>query len=168
MNLNKVFLIGNLTSDPEVRTTPSGQMVCNFRIATNRIWNDKNTGQQQQKTEYHNIVAWRRLAEITSQFLNKGGLVFIEGRLETRNWQDQNGNKRYRTEIVAERMQLGPRGFAKNSGAQPLIEETPTIQQEEIPIIEENPSETKSESGNQNPNPDPPESDEIDVKEIPF
>ena len=165
MNLNKVFLIGNLTSDPEARTTPSGQMVCSFRIATNRIWNDRNTGQQQQKTEYHNIVAWRRLAEIASQFLNKGSLVFIEGRLETRNWQDQTGSKRYRTEIVAERMQLGPRSFAKSgSPSAPLSEEeTAPNRQEEIPIIEEDPD----------PQPEPsetiePETEEIDVKKIPF
>lgn len=160
MNLNKVFLIGNLTSDPEVRTTPSGQMVCNFRMATNRIWNDKNTGQQQQKTEYHSVVAWRRLAEIASQFLNKGGLVFIEGRLETRTWQDQNGNKRYRTEIIAERMQLGPRSFPKPASTPSLIEEeTAPAQQEEIPIIEEEPELKPTETT---------ETEEIDVKKIPF
>ena len=189
MNLNKVFVIGNLTSDPELRTTPSGQSVCNFRMATNRIWNDRDSGQQQQKTEYHSIVAWRRLAEIAGQFLNKGSLVLIEGRLETRNWQDPTGNKRYRTEIIAERMQLGPRGFSKQ-GFKPF---TPTpssekektssgAQEEEIPIIEEDAGpvneEEKKDSSEQNPqNPqvqekkkiiEPPEPDEIDVKEIPF
>ncbi len=183
MNLNKVFIIGNLTSDPELRTTPSGQSVCNFRMATNRIWNDRDTGQQQQKTEYHSIVAWRRLAEIASQFLNKGSLVLIEGRLETRNWQDPAGNKRYRTEIIAERMQLGPKGFSKqgfkSSAPAPEEEQKPSEAQEEIPIIEEDAGlaneEKNKDSSNQNSQEqekkkiiEPPEPDEIDVKEIPF
>lgn len=172
MNLNKVFLIGNLTSDPELRTTPSGQSVCSFRIATNRIWNDRQSGQQQQKTEYHNIVAWRRLAEIVSQFLRKGSLVLIEGRLETKDWQDQAGNRRFRTEIIAERMQLGPKSgggrvssFAATS-AEEEKKQTQNQNQEEIPIIEEDaPIENKNEEGNPA---DPPEPDEIDVKDIPF
>lgn len=175
MNLNKVFLIGNLTSDPELRSTPSGQSVCNFSIATNRIWNDRQTGQQQQKTEYHNIVTWRRLAEIASQFLNKGSLVLIEGRLETRNWQDQAGNRRYKTEIIAERMQLGPRGnFSKSFKSNtPLVEEEPkpVQNQEEIPIIEETTPptiENSTEIKEEKQTIDPPEPDEIDVKEIPF
>ena len=168
MNLNKVFLIGNLTSDPELRNTPSGQPVCSFRIATNRIWNDRSSGQQQQKTEYHNIVAWRRLAEIASQFLNKGGLVFIEGRLETKSWQDPSGNKRYRTEILAERMQLGPRGFAKSSSS--FFPEEKSNPQEEIPIIEEDaaPSQQPNSKESKETVDEPPEPDEIDVKEIPF
>ncbi|MGB2762576.1 MAG: single-stranded DNA-binding protein [Minisyncoccales bacterium] len=171
MNLNKVFLVGNLTSDPELRSTPSGQPVCNFRIATNRIWNDKATGQQQQKTEYHSIVAWRRLAEIASQFLSKGGLVLIEGRLETRNWQDSAGNKRYRTEIIAERMQLGPKGFSKSfNQAAPSIEEEQKhsqSQEAEIPIIEED-AEPIKKVDETKPKMEPSEPDEIDVKEIPF
>jgi single-strand DNA-binding protein len=152
MNLNKVFLIGNLTADPELRNTPSGQPVCNFSIATNRIWNDKNTGQQQKKTEFHNIVAWRRLAEIVSQFLKKGGLVYVEGRLETRSWDDQSsGNKRYKTEIIAERIQLGPRTSGSGGGGFNSAPPTPNpssfasspkpqhqeIVKEEIPIIQE-------------------------------
>lgn len=188
MNLNKVFLIGNLTSDPELRTTPSGQSVCNFRMATNRIWNDRDSGQQQKKTEYHSIVAWRRLAEIASQFLSKGSLVLIEGRLETRNWQDPAGNKRYRTEIITERMQLGPKGFSKQgfkpsaSAPSPEEEQKPSEAQEEIPIIEEDagPINEKENKGSSDQNPqdiqeqekkkiiEPPEPDEIDVKEIPF
>lgn len=147
MNLNKVILIGNLTADPELRNTPSGQPVCNFRMATNRIWNDKQSGQQQKETEYHTIVAWGRLAEIASRYLNKGALAMIEGRLRTRSWQDPSGNKKFRTEIVAERLQLGPRiGREK-----PVISSasTPEKKEEEIPIIEE-------------------DEKEIDVKDIPL
>lgn len=150
MNLNKAIIIGNLVSDPELRSTPSGQQVCNFRIATNRIWTDKNSGQQQKKTEYHSIVAWRRLAEIASQFLKKGSLVLIEGRLETRSWQDSSGNKRFRTEIIAERMQLGPKRAEKVIPDQEKNEKEQNLSgQEEIPIIEEG-------------------EEEIDVKDIPF
>ena len=138
MNLNKAFLIGNLTADPELRNTPSGDPVCNFGIATNRIWTDKNTGQKQQKVEFHNIVAWRRLAEIVSQFLNKGSLVLIEGRIETRSWEDASGNKRYKTEIIAENLQLGPK--RTNQPISPAFSsetKKTEIPKEEIPIIEE-------------------------------
>jgi single-strand DNA-binding protein len=131
MNLNKVILIGNLTSDPELRSTPSGQPVCNFRMATNRVWTDRTSNQRQQETEFHTIVAWGRLAEIASQFLTKGSLAMIEGRLRTRSWQDSAGNKRFRTEIVAQTLQLGPRG-AKTS---PLPDKEQP--KEDIPIIEE-------------------------------
>src|SRR6056297_3025356 len=109
MNFNKVILAGNLTSDPEMRKTPSGQPVCNFSLATNRYWTDQESGEKKQKTEYHDIVAWRRLAEIASQYLSKGSLVLIEGRLQTRSWEDSNDNTRSKTEIVARRMQMGPR-----------------------------------------------------------
>src|SRR3989338_690208 len=110
MNLNKVLLIGNLTRDPEVRTTPGGQAVASFGMATNRIWNNQQTGQREQRTEFHNIVCWRRLAEIAGQYLKKGGSVYIEGRIETRSWDDpKTGEKRYRTEIIAENLQMGPR-----------------------------------------------------------
>ena len=109
MNLNKVIIIGNLTADPELRSTPSGQAVGNFRMATNRIWVDKNTHQKQQEAEYHTVVVWGKLAEIASRFLTKGSLAMVEGRLRTRSWQDSSGNKRFRTEIVAQTLQLGPR-----------------------------------------------------------
>ncbi|GBD34100.1 Single-stranded DNA-binding protein [bacterium HR34] len=136
MNLNKVFLIGNLVADPELRTTPSGQKVCSIRIATNRIWNDKS-GNQQKETEFHNVILWNRLAEIASQYLKKGSMVFIEGRIRTRNWEDGNGVKRYFTEIIAESMQLGP----KSQGQQQNVSEDNFINQEgaeeEIPVIEE-------------------------------
>lgn len=121
MNLNKVFILGNLTRDPELRQTPSGQNVATLGVATNRIWTDRD-GNKQTQVEFHNVVLWGRLAEIAKEYLNKGRLVFVEGRLVTRSWQDQQGQKKYRTEIVAENMQLGPR-FAQNSGAnQPRTE----------------------------------------------
>jgi len=161
MNLNKAIIVGNLTADPEARTTPSGQQVCTIRVATNRVWTDQN-GAKQQKTEFHTVVLWRRLAEIASQYLKKGNLVLIEGHLETRSWDDQSGNKRYRTEIIAESMQLGPKGYGQSAqgqeGQEPVQkqeESEPAQQQqkaqpkeEEIPIIEED--------------------EEIDVKNIPF
>ncbi len=108
MNYNKVILVGRLVADPEIRTTPSGQSVCNIRIATNRVWTDQQ-GEKQEATEYHDVVLWQKLAETASRFLTKGSLVLIEGRLQTRSWQDQTVTKRYRTEIIAESMQLGPR-----------------------------------------------------------
>ncbi|MBI2446641.1 MAG: single-stranded DNA-binding protein [Parcubacteria group bacterium] len=108
MNLNKAFVLGNLTRDPELRQTPTGQNVASFGVATNRMWTDP-AGNKQTQTEFHNVVVWGRLAEIASQYLAKGRLVFIEGRISTRSWQDQQGQKKYRTEIVAENMQLGPR-----------------------------------------------------------
>ncbi len=104
MDLNKVMLIGRLTRDPEARTTPQGTPVTSFSIATSRVWKDQQGGQQE-KTEYHNVVAWRRLAEIAAQYLNKGRQVYIEGYLQTQSWDDKNsGQKRYRTEVVAENM----------------------------------------------------------------
>ncbi|MFA6098005.1 MAG: single-stranded DNA-binding protein [Patescibacteria group bacterium] len=103
MNLNKVLLIGNVTRDPEVRTTPNGQNVSSFGVATNRRWTDQS-GQKKEQVEFHNIVAWRKLADIVGQYLKKGSKVFIEGRLQTRTWDDQSGVKRYRTEIIASNM----------------------------------------------------------------
>lgn len=132
-------------ADPEMRSTPSGQSVCGFRIATSRFWTDQSS-QRQEKTEYHNIVLWRRLAEIASQFLAKGSLVMVEGRLQTRSWQDSAGNKRFRTEIIGERMQLGPRAAGK---VVPPAEEGKETPPEEIPVIEEG-------------------EEEIDVKNIPL
>lgn len=109
--LNKVMLIGNLGRDPEVRSTPSGQAVASFTLATTRRWRDKN-GQKQEQTEWHNIVVWGKQAEIAGQYLTKGKQVYIEGRLQTRSWDDrQTGEKKYRTEIVADNFQmLGQRG----------------------------------------------------------
>jgi single-strand DNA-binding protein len=103
MDLNKATIIGRLTADPESRTTPTGQTVVSFSIATNLVWKDSN-GEKKEKTEFHNIVAWRKLAEIITQYLKKGSQIYLEGRLQTRSWEDQNGVKKYRTEIIADNM----------------------------------------------------------------
>ncbi len=149
MNLNKVIIIGNLAADPELKSTPTGQSVCNFRVATNRIWTDKKSSQQQKETEFHTVVAWGKLAEIASQFLKKGSLAMVEGRLRTRSWEDQSGQKRFRTEIVAQNLQLGPRGVKTSSA--PSNSQEQNQNHEDIPIIEEDKGD-----------------EEIDVKDIPF
>ncbi len=158
MNINKVVLIGRLTSDPESRTIPSGQNVCSFGLATNRTWTNKQTNQKEEKTEFHNIVLWGKLAEIASQYLNKGSLTYIEGRLQTRSWQDQSGVKKYRTEIVGENIQMGPR-----RSTQPQTNFAPPTHQAqqastEIPVIEEPVKEIKDNKDDQ----------EIRVEDIPF
>ena len=115
MNLNKVFIIGNLTRDPELKTLPSGSSVANFGIATNRVWRNQQ-GEKQEEVQFHNIVVFGKQADTVSQYLKKGSSVLVEGRLQTRNWEAQDGTKRTKTEIVAERVQFGPRrsggGFA--------------------------------------------------------
>ncbi len=130
MNLNKVMLIGNLTKDPETKSTTTGRTVTTFSIATNRMWTDQD-GQKQQKTEFHNIVAWGKLADICSQYLKKGSLIYAEGRLETRSWDGQDGIKRYRTEIILENMQMGPRTGSSSAPTQQTSEEIPTPPAEE-------------------------------------
>lgn len=103
MNLNRAMIIGNLTRDPELKTTATGKTVASFGVATNHSWTDQS-GQKQEKAEFHNIVAWGKLAEICGQFLGKGRKVYVEGRLQTREWEGQDGQKRNRTEIVADNM----------------------------------------------------------------
>ena len=115
--VNKVILIGRLGADPEVRYTPSGVAVANFSIATSEEWKDKNTGEKKEQTEWHKIVAWRRLGEICGEYLQKGRQVYIEGRLQTRSWEDKEGNKRWTTEILALNMQmLGSPGDSMGGG----------------------------------------------------
>ena len=108
MNLNKVFIMGNLTRDPELKTLPSGSSVANFGIATNRVWRNQQ-GEKQEEVQFHNVVVFGKQADTVSQYLKKGGSVLVEGRLQTRNWEAQDGTKRTKTEIVAERVQFGPR-----------------------------------------------------------
>lgn len=115
MNLNRAMIIGNVTRDPEAKTTTTGKNVTNFGVATNHSWTDAS-GQKQDKAEFHNIVAWGKLGEICSQFLGKGRKVFIEGRIETREWDAQDGTKRNRTEIVAENMIMLDRSPAGSAG----------------------------------------------------
>ncbi|MFH1580950.1 MAG: single-stranded DNA-binding protein [Pseudomonadota bacterium] len=104
--LNKVMLIGRLGSDPELRYTPDGTAVANFSIATSEEWKDKNTGEKKERTEWHRVVAWRKLGEICGEYLAKGKQVYVEGRIQTRSWEDKDGNKRYTTEIVASDIQF--------------------------------------------------------------
>ncbi len=114
--VNKVILIGNLGKDPELRYTPGGQAVASFSLATSEKWRDKD-GVMQDKTEWHNIVVWGRQAEIAKEYLAKGRPVYLEGRIQTRSWDDKDGNKRYTTEIVVQRMQfLGGRDQAGSGG----------------------------------------------------
>ena len=155
MNFNKAIIIGRLTRDPETRSLPSGQPVVNFGVATSNFFTDKS-GQKQQQTEFHNIVLFGRLAEIASQYLNKGSLVLIEGRIQTRSWEDSTGNKKSRTEIIGQGLQLGPRNQGKTTEAvasselrQEQESRSDKSEQEDIPIIEE-------------------EEEEIDVKNIPL
>lgn len=111
--INKVILIGNLGQDPETRTTPGGTTVTNIRIATTESWTDRASGEKKESTEWHTVVLWNRLGEIAAEYLRKGQQVYVEGRLQTRKWQDKQGNDRYTTEIVASDMQmLGGRGAA--------------------------------------------------------
>jgi len=104
--VNKVILIGNLGQDPEMRYLQDGHAVCNLTLATSESWKDKNTGQPQERTEWHRVVMFRRLAEIAGEYLRKGAKVYLEGKLQTRKWQDKDGNDRYTTEIVVDEMQM--------------------------------------------------------------
>ena len=127
MNLNKAFIFGNMTRDPELRAMPSGMNVCSFGVATNRVYRDRD-GKKQEQTDFHNIVVFGRQADTVAQYLKKGSSVFIEGRIQNRSWEGKDGEKKYRTEIVAERVQFGPRstggGQARsNDGGQPPQEE---------------------------------------------
>ncbi len=116
MYLNKAIVIGNLTRDPELKSLPSGIKVCSFSLATNRVWKDKN-GARQESADYHNVVVFGRQAETVAQYMKKGSSILVEGRMQTRSWDDKtSGEKKYRTEIIADRTQFGPRGGAAPSG----------------------------------------------------
>jgi single-strand DNA-binding protein len=151
MNLNKVILIGRLTQDPEARTTPSGQNVTTIKMATNRVWTDQATGRKE-ATEFHTVIAWGRLGDIASNYLKKGALVMIEGRLQTRSWVGTKDSvKHYTTEIIAENLQMGPRASGTGSGSyepsaggfkRPAPSQSPSPSKSsadpEIPVIDEN------------------------------
>lgn len=143
-SLNKAMLIGNLTRDPELRKTTGGQSVASFSIATNRVYTD-GQGQKKEQADYHNVVAWGRLGEICAQYLNKGKKVYIDGRIQNREWQAQDGTKKYRTEVVAENMIMLDRsgapgaGFSKDGGAAmgdepPAVPADDEIKLEDIPF----------------------------------
>jgi len=108
MYLNKAIIIGNLTRDPEIKSLPSGIKVASFSVATNRVWKDKN-GVKQENVDYHNVVVFGRQADIVGQYMKKGSSILVEGRMQTRSWDDASGVKKYRTEVVADRIQFGPR-----------------------------------------------------------
>jgi single-strand DNA-binding protein len=134
--VNKVILVGNLGRDPEIKYTASGAAVVNITVATTESWNDKQTNERVEKTEWHRVVAFQRLAEIMGEYLRKGSQVYIEGKLQTRKWQDQNGQDRYTTEIVANDMQmLGSRGDAggRQQGEQGGFRSSPPAQQSPAP-----------------------------------
>ena len=139
MDLNRVMLIGNLTRDPELRNTPNGKAVASMSIATNRFWTDAQ-GQKQKETEFHNVVMWAKLAEIASQYLRRGSKVYVEGRLQTREWTGQDGIKRYRTEVIADNMIMlnGPSGGEGKSAVSatlaPKEENNGEIIEEEIKV----------------------------------
>ncbi|MEI6306595.1 MAG: single-stranded DNA-binding protein [Deltaproteobacteria bacterium] len=139
-SLNKVMLIGNLGKDPEVRYTASGQAVASFNLATSEKFKNKN-GESEERTEWHRITLWSRLAEIAGEYLTKGKTVYIEGRLQTRKWQDNSGNERYTTEIVGEKMQmLSPKGESRRDADIPANPATgggfeePPFQDDDIPF----------------------------------
>lgn len=124
MFLNKAIIIGNLVRDPELKAIPSGTKVCSFSIATNRVWKDKD-GKKQENVDYHNIVAFGRQAEIIAQYLKKGSSALIEGRMQTRSWADKTTNeKKYRTEIIADTVQFGPRNSGPSTGGAPSAGKT--------------------------------------------
>ena len=157
MNLNKAMIIGNLTRDPELRNTPSGVAVASFSVATNQVWNDQN-GQKQERVEFHNIVVWRKLAEICGQYLKKGSKIYIEGRLQTRDWVGQDGVKRYRTEIVADNMIMLDRAGAQSQNNN-------QFSSNDAPPINETQGSGFSEPSI---NVDNVEEDDIKVENIPF
>jgi len=147
------MIIGNLTRDPEMRTTPTGQSVTSFGVATSHSWTNAN-GEKEEKTEFHNIVAWGKLAEICAQYLSKGRKVYVEGRLQTRDWQGQDGVKRYRTEIIAENMIM----LDKSGNAS-----TPIKNNESISASSEIQPDLPS-----NPDHNALKTEEVEVENIPF
>lgn len=171
--LNRAQIVGNVTRDPEMRYTPNGQAVCSFGVATNRRWRDKE-GNNQEATEFHNVVAWGKLAEIMSQYVKKGNKIYIEGRLQTRSWEGQDGAKRNRTEIVMEDFVfLTPKGATSTSTApvevpkdaeeftvaQVKEEKTEKKEEKEAPAKDKKPKAEKTEESAE---------DDINLDEIPF
>jgi single-strand DNA-binding protein len=182
MNLNKAFILGNVTREPEVRALPSGQQVTSFSIATNRFYTS-SSGEKKQEAEFHNIVCFGKLADISSRYLTKGGLVFIEGRIKTRNWVNAQGVKQYKTEIIADSLQLGPKGngtpgaSGNSNYSRPSYGQKPELdgqdlpaQAGEIPIIEEDysPPSTGNAKDQKTVSFEDEAADEIDVRDIPF
>jgi len=161
-SLNRAQIIGNVTRDPEMRYIPSGQAVVSFGIATNRRWRDKD-GNNQEQTEFHDVVAWGKLAEIMGQILHKGNKVYVEGRLQTRSWEGQDGAKRQRTEIVVDDfVALSPKGDFSGSS----IDAGPGV--EEFPIEDKKPVKKSLDSARDKKEESTSDSEEINLDEIPF
>jgi len=155
MDLNRAEIIGRLTRDPETRQTPSGQSVTTMGAATNFTWKDQG-GQKQEKTEFHNIVAWGKLAELCAQYLKKGSRVYFAGRLQTRNWEDDSGNKHYRTEIIADNMiMLDTRSSSASQSSNSFTDQAPVLSKED-PLNSENISTVETQE------------DSIKIEEVPF
>ncbi len=171
MDLNKAMIIGRLTNDPQMRSTQTGQNVTSFSIATNRKWNNKATGQQQEDVQFHNIVAWGKVAEICSQYLKKGSKIYVEGRLQTQSWDDaKTGEKKYRTEINLENMimldskgqAIGGNSNSNNNFQQPATPQNNQAPQQpqqniNVPAAEEIPTINVDE-----------DKDDIKIEDIPF
>jgi len=156
------MVVGNLTRDPELRTTPTGKSVCSFGVATNRRWKDQD-GNQKEETEFHDVVAWGKPAEILSQFVKKGNKVYIEGRLKTRQWEGQDGLKRQRTEIIMENfILLTPKGT--NVPQQEVAKGV----EKEIEVEEKPPKDKKDKTKEKPKSTDKEDKEEIDLDEIPF
>lgn len=149
MNLNKAFIFGNLTKDPELKSLPSGTKVTSFGVATNRTWKDKN-GAKQEEVTFHNVVAFGKQAEVLAQYMKKGKSIFVEGRITNRSWDDKDGTKKYRSEITLENFQFGPSlpgsgaGYQADSGskeASPSKSKAPEMDTIEYPTEEINPED---------------------------
>jgi single-strand DNA-binding protein len=154
-SLNSAQVIGNLTRDPEVRQTPNGQTVATIGVATNRRWTNKQTNEKQEEVEFHNVVVWGRLAEICQQYLKKGAKVYFQGRLKTRNWEDPDGKKNYRTEIIAENMlMLDSRGASGGDYAPPAAAAQPAAAPAAKPAAPQTPP--------------PPTEEEVKIDDLPF
>ena len=147
MNLNKVFLIGNITKDIELKSTPSGNSVASFGLATNRTWKGKD-GQKQEQATFHNIVAWGKTGEVIKQYCTKGSMIMVEGRIDNRTYDKKDGTKGYISEIIVDNFQFGPKKDGQTSATKEMSEPKKFDEQEDIPSIEDG--------------------DEIDVKDIPF
>lgn len=162
MDLNRATILGRLTRDPESRTTSSGVIVTNFSVATSTVWTDAATKEKKEQTEFHNIVAWRRLGEIVAQYLKKGRQIYVEGRIQTRSYEAQDGSKKYRTEIIADNIiMLDGRG--SGTGASPAAAGNEVRYEPTSPAAERTPAPAPTGS------PIPPaNTEEISVEDIPF